>query len=63
MPECDKILYLNANFMRKLRGKHSIDVLTNPKNSQHKEIQKIFEADVLLVPFFFEDPFRRTMNT
>ena len=47
IPQIDRVMYCTANFMRKLR-----------KGGAQQDFGKIFDYDVVLVPFFFEEPDR-----
>lgn len=51
--QVDKVLYCTGNFMRKLRK----------GNSMSTEVSKLFDYDVVLVPFFYEDPLRENAST
>jgi hypothetical protein len=54
MTTVDKVHYFNSHFTRKLRKEISLDSLRQNK-SIVEELKKVFDSDVLLVPFFFEE--------
>lgn len=53
----DKVMFCNGDFMRKFRKYNG--------QSQHMttELKSIFAHDIVLVPFFFEEPERGNMST
>lgn len=73
LPLCDKVLYLNSNFMRRVRSRplnfeqQTAAAIGAPgtaaKGELASQLGKVFEADVVIVPFFFDEPFSRTVQT
>ncbi len=50
----DKVHYFTTNSVRKLRKETSFESLRQNKTIV-EELKKVFDSDVLLVPFFFEE--------
>ena len=57
IPPMDRVMFCNGDFMRKFRKYDG--------KSQHMttELKSIFAHDIVLVPFFFEEPERGNMST
>lgn len=57
IPTVEKVMYFPGSFMRKNRKAQLAGGLSS--NSQlSQEIAKIFDFDIVLVPFFYEEPDR-----